>query len=63
MERDNAPRSAGGGRRIALRADSRVSRTPPNKRMHATRDTHLVMLRLWGRRAGDARREAAACGA
>jgi hypothetical protein len=44
MERDSAPRSVGGGRRIALRAGLRVSWTPPNKRMHATRDTRDVII-------------------
>jgi len=34
----------GRGRRMAARADSCGSWAPPNKRMHATRDTNLVML-------------------
>jgi hypothetical protein len=56
MERDSAPRSVGGGRRIALRAGLRVSWTPPNKRMHATADTTDVMLRDRLGAARDARR-------
>jgi len=40
-----APGSPVGGRRIARRAGVSVGWTPPNKRMHATRDTSDVIER------------------
>ncbi|MDQ3816356.1 MAG: hypothetical protein M3362_01540 [Acidobacteriota bacterium] len=43
-------------RRSAPRAGFGGSWTPPNKRMHATRDTNHFMLRGWLGRARDARR-------
>ena len=48
---DVTSRSAGGGRRITARAGSGEAWTPPNKRMHATADTRVVIyLRGVGRR-------------
>src|SRR5215210_8008829 len=44
---DVAPRSVGGGRCMTPRAGLRVTWTPPNKRMHATRDTSVV-IELYG---------------
>ncbi|MDQ3816359.1 MAG: hypothetical protein M3362_01555 [Acidobacteriota bacterium] len=52
----DAPRSPEGGRRIACRAGGSGSWAPPNKRMHATRDTSDFIYNQRGWRARDARR-------